>query len=54
MGEQRALQGDDRPAGVQRLGDLGGEDGAGGKTGSGGMHPVIMDATFSPTSKECP
>ena len=33
--EQRALQGDDRAAGAQRVGDLGGEDRAGGELGSG-------------------
>jgi hypothetical protein len=52
--EQGALQGDDRPAGVQRLGDPWGEDGSGGKAGREGMHPVIMDATFPPASRECP
>ena len=43
MGEQGALQRDDGPAGAQGVRDLGGQDGAGGKGGRRGMHPVIMD-----------
>ena len=43
VGEQRALQRDDRAAGAQGVGDLGGEDGRGGKVGGRGMHPVIME-----------
>jgi hypothetical protein len=35
VGEQGALQGDDRLPGAQRVGDLRGENGAGGQTGSG-------------------
>jgi hypothetical protein len=53
--EQRALQGDDRPAGTQRVGHLRGQDGSGwwtGSRGGGGMHPVIMEGTPSPPSRE--
>jgi hypothetical protein len=43
VGEQRALQGDDRAAGGQGVGDLGGEDGTGGMISGSGMHPAIME-----------
>ena len=42
--EQRALQGDDGPAGAQRVGDLGGEDGAGGEVGSGGRWACTLSS----------
>jgi hypothetical protein len=45
VGEQGALQRHDGPAGAQRVGDLRGEDGSGGKITGRGMHPVIMEGS---------
>jgi hypothetical protein len=45
--EQGALERDDRPAGVQGVGDLRREVDAGGMGGLRDMHPVIMDGSRS-------
>jgi hypothetical protein len=52
VGEQGALEGDDGPAGAQRVGDLRGENGTGNR--GRGLHAAIMEVDERRAPREAP